>query len=471
MRPQPIVLHVEDDTAHAEVVARLLADLCLGLEIRYARCGREAMRVASELVPRLVLLDYRLPDADGLALLPTLRSMHPAAPIVVLTVVASPRLAVAALRAGATDYVVKDRELPVVLPAVVRELLGAAPPPHATAVPERGDPGAAAAAAAEPRPEADPLASLVGSSREMQRVREAIRIAAASGVPVLVEGETGTGKELVARAVHALSDRAGRPFVPVNCAAIPESLAESEFFGHARGAFTGAHREKEGLFQAACGGTLFLDEIEDMPPALQAKLLRVLQDLEYRPVGSNAHRRADVRLIAASNQSPARLVEDGRLRADLYYRLRVLRIALPSLRARREDMPALVTHFVDRFNRRYGARLAPPPPAFVRRLCAAAWPGNVRELENALLSLCAAAHARNLSLAATLLDPPPDGVPLSPIDERGDLLHVLDAHHWSRQAAARALGISRVTLWRRMVRLGIAPEPASQRTAVPRPET
>jgi transcriptional regulator with PAS, ATPase and Fis domain len=278
---------------------------------------------------------------------------------------------------------------------------------------------------------------------------------AATAAPVLIEGETGTGKELVARAIHVLGARRARPFLPVNCAAIPEALAESEFFGHARGAFTGAFREKDGLFEAGRGGTLFLDEIEDLPLPLQAKMLRVLQDMEYRPVGTNTSRRADVRIIAATNQSSARLLQERRLRPDLYYRLHVLSIVVPPLRLRREDIPALVDHFLARFNARNAIDLGPLPPAFLGRLCAASWPGNVRELENALEALCVAAHGSQRSLEATVGDLPRGTVSPAPLDERSRILYALETHRWSRQAVARSLGISRVTLWRRMVRLGI----------------
>jgi DNA-binding NtrC family response regulator len=453
-----MVLHVEDDATHAAVVARLLAALHPRPEIRHVASGNEAVRLASTISPALVLLDYRLPDTDGLTVLTSLRKMHPTVPVILLTVVASPRLVVTALHAGAADFVVKDHALADALPDAIRRVLaawGPPPPGPPRAAPERR---ASLLAPTEPPPAAgDPLAALVGPSRAMAEVRAAVRIAAHGAVPVLIEGETGTGKELVARAIHALGPRRDRPFVPVNCAAVPEALAESEFFGHARGAFTGAYREKDGLFEAARGGTLFLDEIEDLPAPIQAKLLRVLQDFEYRPVGSTASRRADVRIIAASNQSARRLVEERRLRPDLYYRLRVLSIVVPPLRARRDDLPVLVTHFVERFATAHDVDLGLPPAAFLRRLCAAAWPGNVRELENTLESLCAAAHARGVRLDAVIAALPQGTISTTPLDDRTVLLHTLEAHQWSRQAAARALGISRVTLWRRMVRAGITP--------------
>jgi DNA-binding NtrC family response regulator len=448
------ILHVEDDPTHAALVARILSGMRTDLELRHVDTAAEALRTLAAAPPALVLLDYRLPDGDGAALLATLRSTAPTVPVILVTVIASPRVIVETLRAGATDYVVKDHELATVLPRVVSDVL-ARTEQRAADTAHRGSRPAGGGGAARRGAGSDPLATLVGPSLAMAQVRTAVRMAATTAAPVLIEGATGTGKELVARAVHALSARRVRPFVPVNCAAIPEPLAESEFFGHARGAFTGAYREKDGLFEAARGGTLFLDEIEDLPLLLQAKLLRVLQDMEYRPVGANVTRRADVRIIAASNQSPERLVHDGRLRPDLYYRLRVLTIVVSPLHLRREDIPALAAYFLAGFNARNGTNLGPLPPAFVSRLCGASWPGNVRELENTLESLFVAAHVANRPLEAVIGDLPRGTVSLAPLDERSRILQTLETHRWSRQAAARALGVSRVTLWRRMVRLGI----------------
>jgi DNA-binding NtrC family response regulator len=458
------ILHVEDDPLYAGLVSRLLTGRgrpvsgCSGdLEIHSVGTAREALRAVSQSAPALILLDYRLPDGNGVEVLGRLRTACPAVPVILLSVVATPRLIVEAMHAGATEYLLKDEDLAALLPEVVARTLERA----ARSRPRPSGPWSAPPLQPPlaPSQAADSLLGLVGPSRTMEKVRAAVRIAAASTAPVLIEGETGTGKELVARAIHDLGARHQRPFVPVNCAAIPETLAESEFFGHTRGAFTGAHRDKDGLFDAAAAGTLFLDEIEDLPLLLQAKLLRVLQDAEYRPIGSNVSRRADVRVIAASNQSPARLVQEGRLRADLYYRLRVLSIVVPPLRLRREDIPALAAHFVHRFDERHGTGLGVLPPAFVGRLCAAPWPGNVRELENTLESLCAGAHAGRSTLAALIAELPRGTIAPSPLDDRTMLLHTLEIHHWSRQAAARSLGISRVTLWRRMVKLGIRKTP------------
>ena len=339
--------------------------------------------------------------------------------------------AVAALKAGAADYLTLD-------------------------APDLADRVTAAARIAEPAvPDNEPaLAGLVGMSHAMERVRALVRTAARTGAPVLIEGETGTGKEVVARALHALGPRARGPFVPVNCAAVPETLAESEFFGHARGAFTGALESRPGALRLADGGTLFLDEIEDLPLSLQAKLLRVVQDGEVRPLGGSAARRVDARLVAASNRELWRMVEAGAFRRDLFYRLRVLTIVLPPLRERGVDLPLLVRHFVTAFNRRHGTRFVVPPPAQLRPLLDHPWPGNVRELENTLESLLILAGAEQRDLAAVLRHAPSLDGSFWP-DERARILRVLNDHRWNRQRAAAALGISRVTLWRRMERHGI----------------
>jgi DNA-binding NtrC family response regulator len=339
-------------------------------------------------------------------------------------------LAVALLKAGASDYAVADADD---LGDVVRGLVAPRTPP---ATPDLPVPG------------------LVGPSRAMAEVRALVRVAAGTEAHVLLEGETGTGKEVVARAVHTLGRRGPKPFVPVNCAAVPESLAESEFFGHARGAFTGAVQERPGALRLAEGGTLFLDEIEDLSLALQAKLLRVVQDREVRPLGGTIARRIDVRIVAASNRDLWQMVETGRFRSDLYYRLRVLTIRLPPLRERREDVAALVAHFVARFNERHHTTFAPPGPHAFRALVEHEWPGNVRELENTLEALLTVAHATGAELAETIRRRPPGGGSFW-ADERTRLLRVLDANRWNRQRAAAALGISRVTLWRRMERHGI----------------
>jgi two-component system response regulator AtoC len=340
--------------------------------------------------------------------------------------------AVAALRAGATDYVVwPDGEC-----ALGRALAQALDGPRGAGSPPVPDDG------------------LIGASRSMERVRVLVRTAARADAHVLIEGETGTGKELVARAVHALGGRAAGPFVPLNCAAVPEALAESEFFGHQRGAFTGAVEARPGALQLADRGTLFLDEIEDLPLALQAKLLRAVQDREVRPLGAATPRRVDARVIAAANRDLWEMVERGTFRRDLYYRLRVLSIQLPPLRQRREDLPLLIEHFIGRFNQRHGTTFAVPAGPSLRPLLEHGWPGNVRELENLLEGLLLLASASGTPLPELIAR---EASPRAGLwaDERSRILRVLDQHRWNRQRAAAALGISRVTLWRRMERHGI----------------
>ena len=340
--------------------------------------------------------------------------------------------AVAAMKAGAADYVALSA-----LDLAERVAAAAQQPGRAAATSEQVA-----------------VAGLVGTSPAIERVRALVRTAARTGASVLIEGETGTGKEVVARAVHALGPRARAPFIPLNCAAVPESLAESEFFGHARGAFTGALDSRPGALRLADGGTLFLDEIEDLPLPLQAKLLRVVQDGEVRPLGGNTAKRVDVRLVAASNRELWRMVESGAFRRDLYYRLRVLTIQLPPLRERGSDLPLLVAHFVAAFNRRHGTRFVVPPTSQLRPLLDHPWPGNVRELENTLESLLILATADGNDLATVVRRAPALDGGFWP-DERARILRVLNDHRWNRQRAAAALGISRVTLWRRMERHGI----------------
>ncbi len=387
---------------------------------------------APDLVVDLILLGpAAVARDDAVRGVRALRAARPGVPIVAFGRADDAVVAVALLKAGATDYLVADGDA---------ELL------QATL-------GALATTPAPREPDA-PVPGLIGRTHVMAEVRALVRVAARAEAHVLVEGETGTGKEVVARAIHGLGRRAGKPFVPINCAAVPESLAESEFFGHARGAFTGAIQERPGALRLADGGTLFLDEIEDLPLSLQAKLLRVVQDREVRPLGASVARRLDVRLIAASNQDLWRMVEAGRFRSDLFYRLRVLTLRLPPLRERRADIPLLVAHFVERFNERQRTTFAPPTDHACRPLLEHPWPGNVRELENALEALLTLSQATGADLAALLQrQPAVGGSPWA--DERTRILRVLEANRWNRQRAASALGISRVTLWRRMERHGI----------------
>jgi PAS domain S-box-containing protein len=311
----------------------------------------------------------------------------------------------------------------------------------------------------------DAFGRLVGRSAPMQEVFRRIRLAAQSDVTVVLTGESGTGKELAARAIHDLSARRDRPFVAVSCSAIPETLLESELFGHVRGAFTGADRDKAGVFQAAHGGTLLLDEIGDVSPMIQLKLLRALQEREVQRVGDPRPTRVDVRLLGATNQDLARLRAEGSLREDFYYRIHVYGITMPALRDRREDIPLLVEHFVEEFRATHRKAVTGVTRDAFRALREYPWPGNVRELRNAIEYAFVTVQSDRIGL----LDLPPEirrpGAAPEPAsladparaEERRRVVEALEQEHGNRTAAARRLGISRVALWKRMKRLGLAP--------------
>jgi DNA-binding NtrC family response regulator len=431
-----LILDDESGGVSRDDVARALPDA----EVRHLPAGRDPLSVVREVPSDFVVLGPSLADPiRGVPLVQAIQARHGARPVIVVSDHGDPTTAVAFMKAGATDYVASAALVPALLGLV-----------RAAA---RRAPAASDALRRGPRPAIPDDPELVGSSPALDDVRRLVRMAAGSDAPVLIEGETGTGKELVARAVHRLGRRASFPFIPLNCAAIPETLAESELFGHARGAFTGAVGERPGALKLADRGTLFLDEIEDLSLALQAKLLRVVQDHEVRPLGATTTQRVDLRLVVASNQALSAMVENGSFRRDLFYRLRVLVIRLPPLRERRDDILPLTEHFVTRFNHRHGTGFTVPSPARCRPLLEHAWPGNVRELENLLESLLVTAQATERDLAYVLEHHDDPGTVLG--DEKTRIVRVLDAHRWNRQRAAAALGISRVTLWRRMERHGI----------------
>jgi transcriptional regulator with PAS, ATPase and Fis domain len=309
-----------------------------------------------------------------------------------------------------------------------------------------------------------PVRELVGLSSSMELVKDLVSKVAGSDSPVLIEGESGTGKEVVAATVHRLSARSAGPFIPVNCGAIPSDLLESEFFGHVRGAFSGAVADALGLVRSAHGGTLFLDEIAELPPALQVKLLRVLQESEVRPVGSTKTYTVDIRVIAATNRALEEALKDGTLRQDLYYRLNVVRIAIPPLRERRADIPVLVNTFLRQFNHRFGRNVSGVAPDALAALTAYDFPGNVRELEN----LLERAYALGAKSQITLADLPSltarggartavsvSGVPPLAQVERELILRALEVYGNDRDKAAQALGISRRTIYRRLKEYGL----------------
>ena len=363
------ILVVEDDADQRGLVSSILEGS--GYAVAQAASLAEAQQALNAAPVDLVLSDWQLGDGDGTQLLRTVRSGLSGTAFVMVTAYGTIARAVEALRAGADDYLSKPFERQGLLLSVDRVL-------RARRLQDENR------RLSEELAERDRLVDLVGRAPSMQRLFRQVEKLAGTEATILVTGESGTGKELAARALHDLSRRSGGPFVAVNCAAIPDGLLESEFFGVEKGAFTGADRTRRGKLEAAAGGTLFLDEIGELPLALQPKLLRFLQEGRYSRVGEAGERESDVRLIAATHRDLAQEVQEGRFREDLYYRLHVVPLTMPPLRDRREDIPLLVEHFVARAGRRHGVPIPAIPPAVLRRLLDHTWPGNVRELGNAV---------------------------------------------------------------------------------------
>jgi two-component system nitrogen regulation response regulator GlnG len=423
--------------------------------------------------PDVILLDLRLPDQSGLDVYRQIRALDRRIPVVFVTMAKTADAAIEAMKEGAYDYLFKPLD-PHQLRRVVGETL------------EVGRRMREPAVVAESAPDADVDGAIVGSCPAMREVYKAIGRVAAQDVPVLITGESGTGKELVARAVYQHGPRAKAPFLALNCAAIPEGLLESELFGHEKGAFTGADRCRIGKFEQCNGGTIFLDEVGDMPLALQAKILRVLQEQAFERVGGNETVRTDVRLIAATHRDLKAWSNEGRFRPDLYYRLGVFTIHLPALRERGDDLPLLVQHFLRRFSRELGREVHEVAPEALERLSSYSWPGNLRELQSVLKQ--ALLQARGTTLLPTFLpalpqepsapvaaSPPAAGDPDLEVFVRvrlasgeGDLYadahrqldrlllpRVLEETGGNQLQSARRLGISRDTLRRRLIELGL----------------
>jgi two-component system nitrogen regulation response regulator GlnG len=423
--------------------------------------------------PDVILLDLRLPDQSGLDVYRQIRVIDGRIPVVFVTGARTADAAIEAMKEGAYDYLFKPLD-PHRLRQVVGEALEVARRMREPAV------------VAETDPDPDVDGAIVGSCPAMSEVYKAIGRVAAQDVPVLITGESGTGKELVARAVYQHGPRAKAPFLALNCAAIPEHLLESELFGHEKGAFTSAERRRIGKFEQCNGGTIFLDEVGDMPLALQAKMLRVIQEQAFERVGGNETVRTDVRLIAATHRDLKAWSEEGRFRPDLYYRLGVFAIHLPPLRERGEDLPLLVRYYVRRFSRELGREVQEVAPEALARLCSYSWPGNVRELQSVLKQ--ALLQARGTTLLPIFL-PALSGEasgPMTASPAAGDphleafirrcltsgeadlygethrqvdrllLPRVLEETGGNQLQAARRLGIARETLRRRLMELGIS---------------
>jgi len=343
-----------------------------GYEPLEADSGAAGRRLLGTEEVDLVLLDYRLPDMTGLDLLREILAQHPDVPVILMTAYSTVETAVEAIKLGAFDYLNKPFNQDELVLQIHKAL-------------ETSRLRREVHALRRQQEERYGLSSIVGSSPAMQEVfRMVNKVGRSAASTVLITGESGTGKDLVAKPIHYASDRAGGPFMNITCSALPENLLESERMGHERGAFTDAKSSKQGLFELAAGGSLFLDEIGDMGILLQAKLLRFLEEKTFKRVGGVRDIKVDVRVIAATNRDLARAVKEGRFREDLYYRLKVIPIVLPALRERPEDLPALVSHFIDQFNREFKKSCRGMTPEALRLLAAHPWPGNVRELRNVI---------------------------------------------------------------------------------------
>jgi DNA-binding NtrC family response regulator len=430
-----------------------------GWRVETASCVREAIRSVENRDFDLVVTDIRMPDGSGIEVMRAARSASPTTGVILLTAYGSVPDAVSAMRDGALDYLTKpipfDR-----LQATAAQVMSCARQLHAEEIASNGD--------------------IVGNSPPLQRALQRARAAASAGADVLIEAESGTGKELLARYIHEFSDRNGKPFIAVNCAAVPEALLESELFGHGRGAFTGAIAARPGKFELADGGTILLDEIGEMPLNLQPKLLRVLQEREFERLGESRPVRVDIRVIATTNVSLSAMVGRGQFRADLYYRLNVIPLSLPPLCERREDIPVLALYFAQKYSAQRCSAPAQLHPSFLERLQSHSWPGNVRELANFMRRVITLSdkpvidaqcfelefHGRvNLASAADASFPAPAtknspaipaGTPIWQVEK----LHVektLALTDGNRTHAAEMLGISLRTLRNKIREYGLPP--------------
>lgn len=454
VRQRVLVIDDEKDVAYS--FQRVLAEE--PVEVIGVTRGAEGLKQLRKHPADLVLLDVRIGEENGLEILREIRKEHPRQLVIVMTAHGTAQTAIEAMKHGAFDYVLKPFDVPELLALLRRALQTAASMEELTAAPIGKNRAA----------DAGPMAGLIGTSASMQRIYKLVGQVARSDASVLLVGESGTGKELIARAIYANSPRAARPYVAINCAAIPDTLLESELFGHERGAFTGALTQRIGKFERADGGTIFLDEIGDMPLALQAKLLRILQNGEFQRLGGDQTLRTKVRVIAATNKDLASMVKEKTFREDLFYRLNVVLVQLPPLRERAEDVLPLAEYFLQREAKERRLKFS---PAAKKALQSHRWPGNVRELENVVQRAVVCASADTLEPADFSLEPAspvsspghgPDwwqSLQVSAAD--GDLLaagekmlveRALRESRGNVQKAAEILGVTRAALRTRIER-------------------
>lgn len=454
MNGKALALVVDDEPAIRELLTITLERM--EIDTRAVGTLAEALQLLERQVFDLCLTDMKLPDGSGLNLVEHIQSHYPQLPVAVITAYGNMDVAIKAMKLGAFDFVSKPIDL-----LVLRKLVN-------TALRLRGP----------NRPERRSRHVLLGESRSIVAIRATIAKLGRSQAPVFISGESGTGKELVARLIHSVGPRADRPFIAVNCGAIPPELMESEFFGHRKGSFTGAVADKLGLFQAAEGGTLFLDEVADLPLPLQVKLTRAIQEKSVRPVGTAHETPVDVRLVSATHKNLQELVKRGAFRQDLFYRINVIELHVPPLRERQSDIPILARHFLARLGETTGQAPLELSEEAERALMNYPFPGNVRELENILERTVALCEHPVISLEDLQLPEPatesieeptedkpegsglrlPSGMPLEDyMDEveRAAIMAALDKTHWNRTAAARELGISFRALRYKLKKLGL----------------
>lgn len=438
------ILIADDEPDTLDLCSKVLERA--GHEVFTARDGLETIKMIREIPFDLLLLDIRMPGKNGMEVLDVATAIGQ--DTIMITAYSSVETAVEAMKKGAKDYVVKPLTA-FHLRSVVEKTLSQQGLLMTEICLMEGVPG---------------FCGLVGNSPSMQELYRIIGSIAGTDCTVLVEGESGTGKELIAHAIHTKSRRSKDPFIPIDCGAIPETLMESELFGHAKGAFTGAIEEKKGLFEAASGGTVFLDEIAEMPTILQVKLLRVLQERKIRPVGSTKEKEVDVRVIAATNKELSKEVAKGRFRDDLFYRLSVIALKIPPLRERKEDIPILVHYFIKNHNQLYSKRIEGLTMRALESLKEYHWPGNVRELENVIERAVILEKGKEITpkslIRGNKIIIGEGGLPGEPYKrleevEKGYVETVLEATKWNRTKAARILGIGRRTLYDKISFYGI----------------
>ena len=444
MRLNQKVAVVDDDLEMGRVVKDLLSEE--GYEVWQFSSAAEALVRFKKEVPHVLITDNKMRDIDGLMFLKKVQTDHPEVVSIMMTAFGSIETAIEAMKSGAYHYIVKPFKNDELILLVKRAFEKAKLEQEVKVLKREVQ-------------KSFSVDNIIGKSPAMLAVFDLIKLVATSSASVLISGESGAGKELVARALHNSGGRKGRPFVPLNCTAIPENLLESELFGHIKGSFTGAISDKKGLFEEANGGTLFLDEIGDLSPTLQAKLLRVLQDKQIRPVGGNQLKDVDVRIVAATHRDLRQMVKEGRFREDLFYRLNVVPIRVPSLRERPEDIPLLVESFIIKFAAQNGSKVKGISTEAMAILMAHPWPGNVRELENVIeramvlsggeqiersVLLDSALEQAKHSVAQLQADRPT----LDKLEERYIKL-ILNEVNDSKDEASKLLGISRRTLYRK----------------------